>query len=172
MNEMDLKAQYWQEFVPLRKAMMERITAAGNGAPQRFMTLAESAMAGNAEAKAEIESFFGLKVASMRDLYAVMNAAAELMTKSEIARAGADAEQALAVGHDPTHDADAYLANRLKAIRKAAGLTQDELARKSGVTLCVLQKYENGTNRLLGARAENVLRIARALDVTVEELIG
>ena len=85
---------------------MERITAAGNGAPQRFMTLAESAMAGNAEAKAEIESFFDMKVTSMRDLYAVMNAAAELMTKSEI------------------------------------------------------------------ARAENVLRIARALDVTVEELIG
>lgn len=172
MNEMELKSKYWEEFVPLRKAMMERITNAGIGAPQRFMTMAESAMAGNADAKAEIESFFAIKITSMRDLYAVMNAAAELMTKAEIARAGDEAEQALAVGHDPLHNADAYLANRLKSLRKAAGLTQDELARKSGVVLSALQKYENGSTRLLGARAENVLRIAKALGVTVEDLIG
>lgn len=168
-----MSTEPWKkEYDLMRNTMIERIKAEGLDAPKRYSVIASSAMSGNEDAKAEIESFFGIKVKTMRDLWAVLSAAGELMTESQLAQSAAEAEQALAVGHDSTHDADAYLANRLKAIRKAAGLTQDELARKAGITLCVLQKYENGTNRLLGARAENVLRIARALGVTVEELIG
>lgn len=168
-----MSTESWKkEYDLMRNAMIERIKAEGLDAPNRYSVIASSAMSGNEDAKAEIESFFGIKVKTMRDLWAVLSAAGELMTESQLAQSATEAERALAAGHDSMHDADVYLANHLKSLRKAAGLTQDELARKSGVVLSALQKYENGSTRLLGARAENVLRIARALDVTVEELIG
>ena len=59
----------------------------------------------------------------------------------------------------------------LKEYRQKAGITQEELAMRSGVKLSTLQKLETGKNSLNGAAAETVLRLARALGVSVEALV-
>ena len=59
----------------------------------------------------------------------------------------------------------------IKEARLKAGLKQEELAMKSGVKLSTLQKLERGVNSMNGATAETVLRLARALGVTVEDLV-
>lgn len=162
----------YEKSMEQQKAYAQKIKADGAGAPKRWMTLSASAMAGNAAAMAEIESTFGIKVKSMLDLFNVNSAAASLMSKSELAQVESESAQKLKAHVDPEHEADAYLANRLKELRTAAGMTQNQLAQAAGLTLSVVQKYENGVNRLLGARTENVLRIAHALGVSVEDLVG
>ena len=59
----------------------------------------------------------------------------------------------------------------IKEARLNAGLTQEELAIKSGVKLSTLQKLERGVNSVNGATAETVLRLARALGVSIDELV-
>lgn len=59
----------------------------------------------------------------------------------------------------------------LQKYRKAAGMTQLELAVASGVSLRTLQDYEQGRKPISQAAAVTVHRIAEALGVTIEELI-
>lgn len=59
----------------------------------------------------------------------------------------------------------------LKRIRETAGITQAELAKASGISVRVLQNYEQGTRPLNGARAITVYQIAKALNCTVEDLL-
>lgn len=59
----------------------------------------------------------------------------------------------------------------LQKYRKAAGMTQRELAVASGVSLRTLQDYEQGRKPIGQAAALTVHRIAKALGVTVENLI-
>lgn len=59
----------------------------------------------------------------------------------------------------------------LQKYRKAAGMTQRELAVASGVSLRTLQDYEQGRKPIGQAAALTVHRIAKALGVTVEYLI-
>lgn len=61
--------------------------------------------------------------------------------------------------------------NALKRYRKQAGLTQPELAEKVGISHRTLQDYEQGQKPLEGARAITVLKMAKALGCTVEDLI-
>jgi transcriptional regulator with XRE-family HTH domain len=61
--------------------------------------------------------------------------------------------------------------NKLKQTREAAGITQTELAKASGISVRVLQNYEQGTRPLNGARAITVYQIAKALNCTVEDLL-
>jgi transcriptional regulator with XRE-family HTH domain len=56
---------------------------------------------------------------------------------------------------------DVELGRRLRAMRKAAGLSQEEVAEKIGLTFQQIQKYEWGTNRLSVAR---MIQIAAALN--------
>lgn len=60
----------------------------------------------------------------------------------------------------------------LQAIRKARGMTQKELAAAAGIKLKALQHYEGGFRDIDMAAARTVVRIAKALDVTVEDIIG
>lgn len=62
--------------------------------------------------------------------------------------------------------------NNLKAIRKASGMSQNDLARETGMTQVNISKYENGAYDLNNAKASTVLDIAHALDCTVEDLLG
>ena len=62
--------------------------------------------------------------------------------------------------------------NTLKDRRMAKNLKQRELAELAGVTLKALQAYEQGYRPLGGASAEVVLKIAKALGTTVEELLA
>lgn len=59
----------------------------------------------------------------------------------------------------------------LQKYRKAAGFTQLDLSVLSGVNLRTLQDYEQGRKPISQAAAVTVYRIARALGVTVEDLI-
>ena len=61
--------------------------------------------------------------------------------------------------------------NPLKHYRQKAGLTQPELAEKVGISHRTLQDYEQGQKPLEGARALTVLKMARILGCTVEDLI-
>ena len=159
----------YEKSMEQRNAIAEKIKEYGKGAPQRWMTIAASAVAGNTAAKSKIESTFGLEIKSMLDLYNVMCAASSLMSRTELT---ADAAESKNVRADPAGEADEYLANRLQQYREAAGMTQEQLARKSGVVLGTISKMENGKVNLLKAQSANVLRIAHALGVTVEDLIG
>jgi len=61
----------------------------------------------------------------------------------------------------------AELANRLKELRSRHDLTQAELAAKVGVTRKTINTIEN---RVFVPSALLALKIARALEVTVEEV--
>jgi transcriptional regulator with XRE-family HTH domain len=63
------------------------------------------------------------------------------------------------------------MSNNLKELRKAAGLTQAELAKKSGVNLSMIQFYEQGFKDLNKVAFETGLRIADALDCDPRDLI-
>lgn len=52
---------------------------------------------------------------------------------------------------------------RIKAARKAAGLTQTELADKIGVKYSAIHKYESGM--IVNLKRETISSIAKALDV-------
>lgn len=59
----------------------------------------------------------------------------------------------------------------LKQKRIAAGMTQEELSYYTDISIRTLQDYEQGQKPLEKAAAITVLKIAKALYTTVEELI-
>jgi transcriptional regulator with XRE-family HTH domain len=60
------------------------------------------------------------------------------------------------------------LASRLIVLRKAKGLTQDELAQRLGMTKSGVSKFENGKSNPL---PENLLKISEILGVSIEYLL-
>lgn len=74
---------------------------------------------------------------------------------------------------DDTYEEDFYEAVKadLSLIRQARHFSQSKLSELSGVNLRTLQDYEQGQKSLNGARAETVLKIAQALNCTVEDLL-
>ena len=61
--------------------------------------------------------------------------------------------------------------NKLKERRESAGMSQADLAALTGISVRVIQNYEQGTRPLNGARAITVYKLAKALKCSVEELI-
>ena len=61
--------------------------------------------------------------------------------------------------------------NKLKEKRMQRKLSQSQLAKASGVSLRMLQKYEQGDRDLNKAQAETVYKLAKALNCKIEELI-
>lgn len=59
------------------------------------------------------------------------------------------------------------LANRIRAFRKLKGLTQQELAARTGISLAVLGAIERGNRR---TEEQILVKIAEALDITIQEL--
>lgn len=62
------------------------------------------------------------------------------------------------------HFVDMHVGRQLKTMRHSAGLSQEELANKLGITFQQVQKYEKGINRLSASRMYD---IAHALSVPV-----
>jgi transcriptional regulator with XRE-family HTH domain len=60
------------------------------------------------------------------------------------------------------------LAENLKKLRKQRKLSQEELAKKSGVTYSTLIKLESGVNK--NPTIRTIQQIAAALEVTLDEL--
>lgn len=62
--------------------------------------------------------------------------------------------------------------SRLKTIRKQSRFTQKELAELSGVTLRMIQAYEQGDQDILKAEAQTVFALARVLGCSPEVICG
>ena len=62
--------------------------------------------------------------------------------------------------------------NVLKTIRKQARMTQQRLAKISGVTLRMIQAYEQGDQDIKKAEAQTVFSLAKALGCEVEMILG
>jgi len=61
-----------------------------------------------------------------------------------------------------------YVGKRIKQMREAKNMTQDELADKSGVHRVTIAKYETMD---IGMTLESAKRIADALGCTIDDLI-
>ncbi len=59
--------------------------------------------------------------------------------------------------------------DNLKRLRQAAGLTQAQLAEKTGISLRTVQTWENVERMPL---ANAAVKLAKALGVTVEQLVA
>lgn len=66
---------------------------------------------------------------------------------------------------------EVFSETNLKRIRMAYGLTQAELAKRSGVSLRSIQMYEQRNKNINKASAETVYRLAKVLGCTMEDLI-
>lgn len=60
----------------------------------------------------------------------------------------------------------------LKRHRKIAGLTQKQLAEQSGVKLRMIQAYEQNEQDISKAEVATVMRLARYLDCSIEDLVS
>ena len=61
--------------------------------------------------------------------------------------------------------------NKLKQKREEVGLSQSDLSALTGISVRVIQNYEQDVRPLNGARAITVYKIAKALHCTVEDLL-
>ena len=59
----------------------------------------------------------------------------------------------------------------LKQFRIAAGLSQSQLAATSGVSVRMIQHYEQGTKDINKAEALKIYKLAQALGCNMEDLI-
>ncbi|GGZ53385.1 helix-turn-helix domain-containing protein [Streptomyces rubiginosohelvolus] len=62
------------------------------------------------------------------------------------------------------------IGDRIRALREFRDITQDELARRSGVSVDTIRKLEQGVRE--SARINTLRALARALDVQLERLVG
>jgi transcriptional regulator with XRE-family HTH domain len=60
-----------------------------------------------------------------------------------------------------TTPADQHISARLRELRRAAGLSQTDVAERLGITFQQVQKYENGSNRISAGRLFLVAKILR-----------
>lgn len=61
--------------------------------------------------------------------------------------------------------------NKIKSIRESRNLSQSQLAKKAGISVRTLQKYEQEQNNPANAQAKLIIAIAEALEVEPKELI-
>lgn len=59
----------------------------------------------------------------------------------------------------------------LKEIRQQAGLSQSQLAEKSGVNVRMIQHYEQGAKDINGAHINTLVSLANALQCPLSSLI-
>jgi transcriptional regulator with XRE-family HTH domain len=61
--------------------------------------------------------------------------------------------------------------SKIAKIRVEKGLSQSQLAEKSGVSVRTLQQYECGRNNPANAQAKIIINLANALNVEPKDLI-
>lgn len=60
---------------------------------------------------------------------------------------------------------------KLQSMRKSKGMTQKELAEKSGVPQRTIEHYENQIRRINGAKIEVLVNLAEALDCKIYDIM-
>lgn len=96
------------------------------------------------------------------------------MPKAKTLKPAAKAKAAPpAVDNRAAQPVDVHVGHKLRALRRARNLTQDQLAEACAVSFQQVQKYENGTNRISVSR---LVQLAQALKVEptyfFEELVS
>ena len=64
-----------------------------------------------------------------------------------------------------------YKNENLQRLRKAAGLSQSQLAKLTGINVQVLQQYERGARDLNGAKLVTLLKICNTLECRLADII-
>ena len=62
--------------------------------------------------------------------------------------------------------------NNLAFLRQKANMTQKELAEKSQIRQPHISRFESGERQLTNATGDVLLRLAKALDCNIEDLLG
>ena len=78
-------------------------------------------------------------------------------------------KQTKTIKEDEPNRIDAYVGSNVKTIRLYRELTQRELAKKIGVTLQQIQKYEDGLVRISPSR---MIKISEAFECAIGDLYG
>ena len=63
------------------------------------------------------------------------------------------------------------MTKKLKEMRQAAGLSQSQLAEKTGINVRTLQHYEQGSKLFDHARIDTILKICLALNCKLDDII-
>lgn len=61
--------------------------------------------------------------------------------------------------------------SKLKEKRQGAGLSQSQLAEKTGINIRTLQHYEQGSKDFDHARIDTILKVCLVLNCTLEDVI-
>lgn len=61
--------------------------------------------------------------------------------------------------------------SKLKKLRQECGYSQSKLSEASGINVRMIQYYEQGSNDINKAQAITVYNLAKALGVTVEDIL-
>lgn len=61
--------------------------------------------------------------------------------------------------------------SKLQDARKTAGLSQSKLAEVAGISVRSLQEYEQGRKDVNGVRGITLYKLARALNVNIEDIL-
>lgn len=62
------------------------------------------------------------------------------------------------------------MANTLKTLRRFRGMTQEELAKATGITSRTIMSYENDVEKLRKASYDKIDKLANALSVSVDDI--
>lgn len=62
------------------------------------------------------------------------------------------------------------MANTLKTLRRFRGMTQEELAKSTGITSRTIMSYENDAEKLRKASYDTIDKLANALSVSVDDI--
>lgn len=60
---------------------------------------------------------------------------------------------------------------KLRQLREHRGYSQRDVARLSGVSIRVVQAYEQGQNKLLNAKLRTICKIALALNASILDVV-
>ena len=63
------------------------------------------------------------------------------------------------------------IATKLQTVRKAVGLSQKELSEKSGVTLRMIQQYEQRQKNINKAQVQYLIALSKALCCEISDLV-
>lgn len=63
------------------------------------------------------------------------------------------------------------MTRKLKAWRQAKGLSQSQLAEKTGINLRTIQHYEQGSKNFDHARIDTIMRVCIALDCRLDDIL-
>lgn len=64
-----------------------------------------------------------------------------------------------------------YIETKLARARKNIGMTQEQLADDSGISVRMIQKYEQRKNDINSAKASTLLALSKALNCNIEDLL-